>query len=122
MNARQSFEAWGDDPSRVASPYSLPDEIDADAPTVTQARAVELVQACLFNETAGAFGQSAAIWAECLMDQLADNQAGALLVLLAGESIPSVGKFLRAQLHSYIHAAANELLAEMDPDEAEGYL
>lgn len=111
-----------DDPMRVAPPYSLPHELDADAPTVTQARAVERVVACLSNETAGAFGQSAAIWAECLMDELADNQGAVLLVLLVGDTIPSVQRFLAQHLANYIHAEANLLLAEMDPDEAEACL
>ncbi|MCP2516781.1 hypothetical protein M5J07_17715 [Achromobacter mucicolens] len=122
MNARQSFESWGDDPSRVANYGDLGDESDADAPTVTQDRAVALVVACLGNETAGAFGQSARIWGECLLDQLADNQGAVALVLLAGDSTPSVGRFLAKHLESYIHAEANRLLADMDPDEAESYL
>lgn len=108
-----------DDPLRVAPPYSLPHELDADAPAVTKARAVELVLACLSNETAGAFGQSAAIWTECLMDELADNQGAVVLVLLAGQVTPSVGRFLAQHLENFIHAEANRLLADMDPDEAE---
>lgn len=122
MNARQSFESWGDDPDRVAAYGDLGDESDADAPTVTQERAVALVVACLGNETAGAFGQSARIWGECLLDQLADNQGAVALVLLAGNSTPSVGRFLSKHLENYIHAEANRLLADMDPDEAEACL
>lgn len=122
MNARQTFESWGDDPSRVANYGDLGDESDADAPSVTQERAVALVVACLGNETAGAFGQSARIWGECLLDQLADNQGAVALVLLAGNSTPSVGRFLSKHLETYIHAEANRLLADMDPDEAEACL
>lgn len=122
MNARQSFESWDDDPSRVANYGDLGDESDADAPTVTQERAVALVVACLGNETAGAFGQSARIWGECLLDQLADNQGAVALVLLAGDVTPSVRRFLAKHLEAYIHTEANRLLADMDPDEAESYL
>ncbi|MDX3877638.1 MAG: hypothetical protein QHC81_04030 [Achromobacter sp.] len=122
MNARQSFESWGDDPTRVATYGDLGDESDADAPSVTQERAVALVVACLGNDTAGAFGQSARIWGECLLDELADNQGAVALVLLAGATTPSVGRFLAQHLENYIHAEANRLLAEMDPDEAEACL
>lgn len=108
-----------DDLLRVAPPYSLPHEPDEDSPVVTKARAVELVLACLSNDTAGAFGQSAAIWAEVLMDELADNQGAVLLVLLAGHATPSVGRFLAQHLENFIHGEANRLLVEMDPDEAE---
>ncbi|AVG38513.1 hypothetical protein [Achromobacter insolitus] len=122
MNARQSFESWGDDPSRLSTYGDMGDESDADAPSVTQERAVALVVACLGNETAGAFGQSARIWGECLLDQLADNQAAVALVLLAGATTPSVGRFLAKNLENFIHAEANRLLADMDPGEAEAYL
>lgn len=122
MNARQSFESWGDDPSRVSTYGDMGDESDADAPTVTQERAVALVVACLGNETAGAFGQSARIWGECLLDELADNQAAVALVLLAGASNQSIQRFLAKHLENYIHAEANRLLADMDPDEAEACL
>lgn len=119
MNARQAFL---DDPARVADFGYFADEVDADAPTVTRERAVELVVACLGNDTAGAFGQSARIWGECLLDELADNQGAVALVLLAGATTPSVGRFLAQHLENYIHAEANRLLAEMDPDEAEACL
>ena len=122
MNARQSFESWGDDPARVATYGDLGDESDADAPSVTLERAVALVVACLGNETAGAFGQSARIWGECLLDQLADNQGAVALVLLAGDVTPSVRRFLAKHLETYIHSEANRLLADMDPDEAVSYL
>ncbi|CUJ51781.1 hypothetical protein [Achromobacter xylosoxidans] len=116
MNARQAFL---DDPARVADFGYFADEVDADAPTVTKERAVELVVACLGNDTAGAFGQSARIWADCLLDEVSDNQAAAALVLLAGTVSMSIHRFLSQHLENYIHAEANRLLAEMDPDEAE---
>jgi len=119
MNARQAFL---DDPARVADFGYFADEVDADAPTVTRERAVELVVACLGNDTAGAFGQSARIWADCLLDEVSDNQAAAALVLLAGTVSMSIHRFLSQHLENYIHAEANRLLAEMDPDEAEAYL
>ncbi|KOQ24177.1 hypothetical protein ABW38_26555 [Achromobacter xylosoxidans] len=119
MNARQAFL---DDPARVADYGHFADEVDANAPTVTKKRAVELVRACLENETAGAFGQSARIWADCLLDEVSDNQAAAALVLLAGTVSMSIHRFLSQHLENYIEAEANRLLAEMDPDEAEAYL
>ncbi|WFC66459.1 hypothetical protein EUC41_09105 [Achromobacter denitrificans] len=119
MNARQAFL---DDPARVADFGYFADEVDADAPTVTKERAVELVVACLGNDTAGAFGQSARIWADCLLDEVSDNQAAAALVLLAGTVSMSIHRFLSQHLENYIHAEANRLLAEMDPDEAEACL
>lgn len=119
MNARQAFL---DDPARVADFGYFADEVDADAPTVTRERAVELVVACLGNDTAGAFGQSARIWGECLLDEVSDNQAAAALVLLAGTVSMSIHRFLSQHLENYIHAEANRLLAEMDPDEAEACL
>lgn len=119
MNARQAFL---DDSTRVADFGLLSDEVDADAPTVTRERAVALVRACLENETAGAFGQSARIWADCLLDEVSDNQAAAALVLLAGTVSMSIHRFLSQHLENYIEAEANRLLAEMDPDEAEACL
>ncbi|CUJ58740.1 Uncharacterised protein [Achromobacter xylosoxidans] len=123
MNARQSFEALGDDPSRTAPPYTLPgDPPDEDAPRVTEERAVKAVLSCLYNETAGAYGQSARVWAEWINNMLADLQIGTAIVLLDGEQVPSVGKGIREHLFGCIHDEVNNMLAEMDPDEAEGYL
>lgn len=111
-----------DDLLRVAPPYSLPREVDEDAPTVTKAQAVAAVVACLSNDEPTAYGLTARIWGECLLDQLADNQGAVALVLLAGDVTPSVRRFLAKHLESYIHAEANRLLADMDPDEAEACL
>lgn len=111
-----------DDLLRVAPPYSLPREIDEDAPTVTKARAVAAVVACLANEEPNAFGLTAKDWAEHLMNELADNQGGVLLVLLIGASVPTVGEFLAGHLGNCIEGLANRQLAEMDPDEAEACL
>ncbi|MFY2855015.1 hypothetical protein ACOTJG_13665 [Achromobacter xylosoxidans] len=111
-----------DDLLRVAPPYSLPHEPDEDAPTVTKAQAVAAVVACLSNEAPTAYGLTAADWAEHLWNELSDNQAGVLLSLLIGASIPSVGLFLEMHLGNCIEAEANRLLAEMDLDEAEAYL
>lgn len=123
MNARQSFERLGDDPSRTASPYTLPyDPPDEELPSVTEDVAVKAVLACLYNETAGAYGQSAAIWAACLMDQLGKLQIGTSITLLDGETVPSAGANIRTVLRQYIHAEANRLIQEMDPDELEAYL
>ncbi|WP_343499218.1 hypothetical protein [Achromobacter denitrificans] len=123
MNARQSFERLGDDPSRTASPYTLPyDPPDEDIPTVSQAQAVKAVLSCLYNETAGAYGQSARIWAAWVFDQLAKLQIGTSIVLLDGEEVPSAGQNIRAHLFGCIHAEVNRLIQEMDPDELEAYL
>jgi len=123
MNARQSFESWGDDPSRTASPFTLPyDPPDVDLQSVTEEKAVKAVLACLYNETAGAYGQSARVWAESINNHLAKLQIGTAIVLLDGETVPSVGVGIRKHLFGCIHAEANRLLAEMDPDEAEAYL
>lgn len=111
-----------DDLLRVAPPYSLAHEVDQDAPTVTKARAMTAVVACLANDEPTAFGLTAAQWAEYLMDELADNQGAVLLVLLIGSTVPSVGAFLAGHLGNCIQAEANRLLAEMDPDEAEAFL
>lgn len=111
-----------DDLLRVAPPYSLPHEPDEDAPTVTKAQAVAAVVACLSNESPTAYGLTAAVWAEHLMNELADNPAAVLLVLLIGSSVPSVGEFLAGHLGNCIEGVANRRLAEMDPDEAEQYL
>ncbi|CUJ98073.1 MULTISPECIES: hypothetical protein [Achromobacter] len=123
MNARQAFERLGDDPSRTASPFTLAyDPPDEEMLRVTEDQAFRTVLACLYNQTAGAYGQSAAIWAECLMDQLGKLQIGTSITLLDGETVPSVGMNIRTLLRQYIHAEANRLLAEMDPDEAEDCL
>lgn len=122
MNARQHFEQLGDDPSRTAPPGSLSNEYDEDAPTVSRAFAVAAVRACLSNQTAGAFGLSARIWGESLLNALADNQAGAALVILAADASPRIQSFVQGQLEAHIEKTANDLLAEMDPDEAESYL
>lgn len=111
-----------DDLMRVAPPYSLPHEPDEDAPVVTQAQAVAAVVACLSNEAPTAYGLTAADWAEHLINELADNSAAVLLVLLIGSAVPSVGEFLAGHLSNCIEAEANRQLAEMDPDEAEAYL
>ncbi|SSW64346.1 hypothetical protein AVE30378_01048 [Achromobacter veterisilvae] len=111
-----------DDLLQVAPPYSLPHEPDEDAPTVTKAQAVAAVVACLSNEAPTAYGLTAADWAEHLMNELADNPAAVLLVLLIGSSVPSVGEFLAGHLGNCIEGVANRRLAEMDPDEAEQYL
>lgn len=123
MNARQSFERLPDDQSRVGSPYTLPyDPPDEDAPRVTEKQAVATVLACLYNETAGAYGQSAKIWAAGCLDQLGKLQIGTCITLLDGETVPSAGKGIRTLLRGYIHAEANRQLAEMDPDEADACL
>ncbi|WPQ34344.1 hypothetical protein AADG64_09555 [Achromobacter xylosoxidans] len=123
MNARQSFERLGDDPSRTASPYTLPyDPPDEDLPSVTEDVAVNAVLACLYNQTAGAYGQSARIWGEWIFDQLSKLQIGTSIVLLDGETVPSTGKNIRAHLFGCIHAEVNRLIQEMDPDELEAYL
>lgn len=122
MNARQHFEQLGDDPSRTAPPGSLSNEYDEDAPTVSRAFAVAAVRACLSNQTAGAFGLSARIWGESLMNALAYNQAGAALVILAADACPRIQTFVQDKLEAYIEKTVNDLLAEMDPDEAESYL
>ncbi|MFY3531310.1 hypothetical protein [Achromobacter denitrificans] len=122
MGAIQSFERMGDDPSRTASPGSLPNEYDGDVPTVSRAFAVASVRACLSNQTAGAFGLSARIWGESLLNALADNQAGAALVILAADACPRIQSFVQDELEAYIEKTANRLLAEMDPDEAEACL
>lgn len=111
-----------DDLMRVAPPFSLPHEPDEDAPTVTQEQAVAAVVACLSNEAPTAYGLTAAEWAEHLMDELADNPAAVLLVLLIGATVPSVGKFLASHLGNCIEGVANRQLSEMDPDEAEACL
>lgn len=111
-----------DDLLRVAPPYSVPHEVDEDAPVVTKARAVAAVVACLANEEPAAFGLTAKQWAEHLMNELADNQGGVLLVLLIGASLPTVGEFLAAHLGNCIEGLANRQLSEMDPDEAEACL
>ncbi|WP_125473777.1 hypothetical protein [Achromobacter aegrifaciens] len=111
-----------DDLLRVAPPYSLPTELDADAPAVSQARAVAAVVACLSNEDPPAYGLTAAAWAEHLMNELADNQGAVLLVLLIGSTVPTVGEFLAGHLGKCIEGLANRQLAEMDPDEAEACL
>lgn len=122
MNARQHFERLRDDPARTAPPGYLPKEFDDDAPTVTRQQAVAAVRACLSNDTAGAFGLSARIWGESLMNALADNQAGAALVILATDACPRIQAFVQEKLEAYIEKTAHALLAEMDPDEAEQYL
>lgn len=122
MNARQHFERLRDDPARTAPPGYLPKEFDDDAPTVTRQQAVAAVRACLSNQTAGAYGLSARIWGESLLNALADNQAGAALVILAADASPRIQSFLQGQLEAHIEKTANDLLAEMDPDEAESYL
>lgn len=123
MNARQSFERLGDDPSRTASPYTLDyDPPDEDLPSVTEDVAVKAVLACLYNETAGAYGQSAKIWAACCMDQLGNLQIGTSITLLDGQTVPSAGANIRTVLRQYIHAEANRLIQEMDPDELEACL
>lgn len=123
MNARQSFERLGDDPSRTAPPYTLDyDPPDEDQPSVMEDVAVKAVLACLYNETAGAYGQSARVWAESINNYLAKLQIGTAIALLDGETVPSVGEGIRDHLRTCIHAEANRLLAEMDPDEAEQYL
>lgn len=122
MNARQSFEWLPDDPTRTANYGDLDNEIDADAPRVTEDTAVKAVIACLYNETAGAYGQSARVWAESINNHLAKLQIGNAIVLLDGETVPSVGHGLRSHLRTCIHAEANRLLAEMDPDEADACL
>lgn len=123
MNARQSFERLGDDPSRTASPFTLPyDPPDEDLPSVTEAQAVKAVLGCLYNETAGAYGQSARVWAESINNHLAKLQIGTAIVLLDGETVPSVGKGIRSHLRTCIHAEANSLIQEMDPDELGGCL
>lgn len=122
MNARQHFEKLRDDPTRTAPPGSLPNEYDEDAPTVSRAFAVAAVRACLSNQTAGAFGLSARIWGESLLNELADNQAGAALVILAAASCPRIHAFLQDRLEAHIEKTANNLLAEMDLDELEAYL
>jgi len=122
MNARLPIEFLRDDPLRVGSPYTLPNEPDEDAPAVTRQQAVAAVRACLSNETAGAFGQSARIWGESLLNELAENQAGAALVILAAASYPRIHEFLQDKLEAHIEKTANNLLAEMDSDELEAYL
>jgi len=120
MGAIQSFERLGDDPSRTASPFTLPyDPPDEDLPSVTEAQAVKAVLACLYNETGGAYGQSARIWSAWIFDQLGKLQIGTSIVLLDGEEIPSAGKEIRKHLFGCIHAEANRLIQEMDPDELE---
>ena len=111
-----------DDLLRVAPPFSLPHELDQDAPTVTKAQAVAAVVACLSNDEPTAYGLTAADWAEHLMNELADNPGAVLLVLLIGSTVPSVGEFLAGHLGNCIEGLANRLLAEMDPDEAEACL
>ncbi|MCH4572225.1 hypothetical protein ACOTDT_17010 [Achromobacter xylosoxidans] len=111
-----------DDLLRVAPPYSLPHEPDEDAPTVTKAQAVAAVVACLSNDTPTAYGLTAADWAEHLMNELADNPAAVLLVLLIGSSVPSVGEFLVGHLGDCIEGLANRRLAQMNADELEAYL
>ncbi|CAB3729110.1 hypothetical protein [Achromobacter piechaudii] len=123
MGAIQSFERFPDDQYRVGAPYTLPgDPPDEDMPRVTEMQAVSTVLACLYNETAGAYGQSAAIWAACCLDQLGKLQIGTCITLLDGETVPSAGKGIRTLLREYIHAEANRLIQEMDPDELESYL
>lgn len=111
-----------DDLLRVAPPYSLPHEPDEDAPTVTKAQAVAAVVACLSNESPTAYGLTAADWAEHLMNELADNPAAVLLVLLIGSTVPSVGEFLAGHLGNCIEGLANRQLAKMNADELEAYL
>lgn len=123
MNARQAFERLGDDPSRTASPFTLPyDPPDEDLPSVTEAQAVKAVLGCLYNETGGAYGQSARIWSAWIFDQLGKLQIGTSIVLLDGEEMPSAGKEIRKYLFGCIHAEANRLIQEMDPDELEACL
>lgn len=111
-----------DDLLQVAPPYSLPHEPDEDAPTVTKAQAVAAVVACLSNEAPTAYGLTAAVWAEHLINELADNSAAVLLVLLIGSTVPSVGEFLAGHLGDCIEAEANRQLAKMNADELEAYL
>lgn len=111
-----------DDLLRVAPPYSLPHEPDEDAPTVTKAQAVAAVVACLSNEAPTAYGLTAADWAEHLINELADNSAAVLLVLLIGSTVPSVGEFLAGHLGDCIEGLANRQLAKMNADELEAYL
>lgn len=111
-----------DDLLRVAPPFSLSHEPDEDAPTVSLERAVSMVTACLMHEEPSAFGLTAKDWSEHLWNELADNQGGVVLVLLAGAAIPSVGEFLEKHLGNCIEGLANRQLAEMDPDEAEACL
>lgn len=100
------------------------DESDAneDVPTVTKEQAVTTVVACLSNETQTAYGLTAADWAEHLMNELADNPAAVLLVLLIGSTVPSVGEFLAGHLGNCIEGLANRQLAKMNADELEAYL
>lgn len=100
------------------------DESDAneDVIEVEQEQAVAAVVACLSNETATAYGLTAADWAEHLMNELADNHGAVLLVLLIGASVPSVGEFLAGHLGDCIEGLATRQLTQMSAEQLEAYL
>lgn len=100
------------------------DESDAneDLPDLDRQQAIDAVVACLSHEAPTAYGLTAADWAEHLMNELADNPAAVLLVLLIGSTVPSVGEFLAGHLGNCIEGLANRQLAKMNADELEAYL
>ncbi len=100
------------------------DESDAneDLPTLDRQQAIDAVVACLSHEEPTAYGLTAAEWAEHLINELADNSAAVLLVLLIGSTVPSVGEFLAGHLGNCIEGLANRQLAKMNADELEAYL
>ncbi|MFY4005998.1 hypothetical protein [Achromobacter denitrificans] len=97
-------------------------DVNEDLIPVERQHAIDAVVACLAHEQPTAFGLTTKDWVEHLMNELADNQGGVLLVLLVGATIPSAGEFLNKLLGDCIDGLANRQLAQMSADEAEACL
>jgi len=114
-----------DDPYRVAPPGCAPGDVEIEPPElpqVNEAEAERRVIDVLSKKQEHAFGDTASIWEEVLLDDVLSMLDRLFIALLQNEqaTLDLVGNYLRECVYDH----ANNNLAEMDNDqlEAEGLL